>query len=373
MFADYGTNSFQLSILLAVWSATSFLFEIPSGVLADKYSRKMILVIGQIIRALGYFSWLQMPSSWAPLIGFALWGVGSACISGTLEALIYDELKQKQRERKFTKILGHMHGFEFAAILLVGFIVFYIAQLGYSFILILSILAACIAALFALSLPNAPPVESTHETEYWQLLKKSVQLVLKKRILLHIIILISLSMTLGGALDEYWPVFCRMSGLTENQIGLFFAAMSLLQLVASLAAHRCETWSNSIFYIFFILNGILLATAALWLKPFSVLLLLLFSFLFKIIDVVFESKLHHQIPSETRATVASVKGFSVEVTSIFIYLSFGLVAKLSGNSQAFLFFGFLTSAIGLGYLIVSFFISRKTATSPLPAASKAQG
>lgn len=43
MFTDFGISPAQIGILLAVWSITSFALEIPSGAIADKYSRKNIL------------------------------------------------------------------------------------------------------------------------------------------------------------------------------------------------------------------------------------------------------------------------------------------------------------------------------------------
>ena len=75
MFADSGMTPWQIGVLLAAWSASSFIFEIPSGAWADRYSRKHILFIGQVIRALGYLSWLFFPNFLGFLIGFILWGI----------------------------------------------------------------------------------------------------------------------------------------------------------------------------------------------------------------------------------------------------------------------------------------------------------
>ncbi len=98
MFADKGVTPAQIAVLLSVWSVTSLLLEIPSGVWADRYSRKNILFIGQIIRAVGYFIWLISPNFLGFLVGFLCWGIKSALTSGTLQALIYDELKNTKRK-----------------------------------------------------------------------------------------------------------------------------------------------------------------------------------------------------------------------------------------------------------------------------------
>ena len=96
MFAEFSMQPWQIASLLIVWSATAFTLEVPSGVLADKYSRRNILFIGQCIRSLGYLCWLFLPNYIGFLIGFILWGIESALSSGTFQSLLYDELKQTE-------------------------------------------------------------------------------------------------------------------------------------------------------------------------------------------------------------------------------------------------------------------------------------
>lgn len=97
MFVDKGLSPLQISILLMVWAGTSFVLEVPSGVIADKYSRKNILVFSQLVRIIGYMFWVLMPNFLGFLVGFILWGIKSAFTSGTLESFIFDELKACNR------------------------------------------------------------------------------------------------------------------------------------------------------------------------------------------------------------------------------------------------------------------------------------
>ena len=54
MFQDKGLDSAQISSLLITLSVVIFLLQIPSGMAADKYSRKKILVWSILMRGLAF-------------------------------------------------------------------------------------------------------------------------------------------------------------------------------------------------------------------------------------------------------------------------------------------------------------------------------
>ena len=81
-----------------------FVLQIPSGVIADRWSRRHILAGAQLARAAGFVVWLFYPHFWGFLAGLVLWGVKSAFTSGTFEALLYDELKAQGRAHDYTRI-----------------------------------------------------------------------------------------------------------------------------------------------------------------------------------------------------------------------------------------------------------------------------
>lgn len=352
MFADFGMLPWQIATLLAVWAGTSMILEVPSGVWADKYSRRNIIFVGQVIRAIGYVSWLIFPNFYGFLFGFICWGIKSALTSGTFQALVYDELKQSKEEKQFTKVLGTTKTLSFAAILVASVLASPAISLGYSFVLIMSVLAVIISALIIISIPNVNKVESTHETEYFQLLFRGLKTAFKDINLLKLILFLSLAYALGGALDEYWTIFAHGTGLPNAGLGIFLGTMSFTQSIASYFAHKFEKFSNTFFYLLFLTNGCLLLTASYFFVIPSLVLLIIFSFLFTIIHIIFEGRLQEAIPSETRATISSVNGFFVEVGVIIVYFTVGTLAQVSGYRVSFLLYGIVISTIGLIYLFI---------------------
>lgn len=351
MMQDNGLTPMQVSVALLIWSATSFLLEIPSGVVADKYSRKHVLVFAQLVRILGYALWLLFPSFLGFVLGFILWGAKSAFTSGTYDALVYDELKEMQAEKEFTKYIGKINGISYLGLLASALGASVAIHWGYSFVLIISLLSLFISALAISSVPKAKAVETTHEKEYFKLLKEGLTFALRSPFLLGLIVFISLVQGLGGALDEYWPVFASSTGLQQSFIAIFIAVYGGVQFIASNIAYRFTGFSNRTLYFMVILQGALLLVASLIFKPLAVLFLLVFTFIFKTVDTVFQGKLQDKLPSHIRATISSVNGFFVEVSAMVVYIGFGALAEGYGNQISFAVFGAIIVAVGVIYLL----------------------
>lgn len=351
MMQDNGLAPLQISVALLIWSATSFLLEIPSGVVADKYSRKHVLVFAQLVRILGYAVWLLFPSFFGFVLGFILWGIKSAFTSGTYDALVYDELKEMQAEKEYTKYIGKINGVSYLGLLVSALGASIAIHWGYSFVLIISLLSLFISALAISSVPKARAVETTHEKEYFKLLKEGLTFALRSPFLLSLIVFISLVQGLGGALDEYWPVFASSTGLQQSFVAIFIAVYGGTQFIASNIAYRFTGFSDRTLSFLVILQGALLLVASLIFKPLAVLCLLVFTFIFKTVDTVLQGKLQDKLPSHIRATISSVNGFFVEVSAVVVYIGFGALAEGYGNQITFAVFGVIIVAVGVIYLL----------------------
>src|SRR5687768_2625779 len=74
MFERVGGMSLQqIGLLFSIWSLAYLCVELPSGVLADYWSRRKVLMLGGLLRALGFGVWILWPTFLGYAIGFALW------------------------------------------------------------------------------------------------------------------------------------------------------------------------------------------------------------------------------------------------------------------------------------------------------------
>jgi MFS family permease len=82
---------------------TVFLFEVPTGVVADTYSRRLSIVIGWIGFGVGLVVAVSVVSFPVVLLGWAIWGLGHTFQSGALEAWITDEVGTEGVGRVFAR------------------------------------------------------------------------------------------------------------------------------------------------------------------------------------------------------------------------------------------------------------------------------
>jgi DHA3 family tetracycline resistance protein-like MFS transporter len=87
-----GLDAFQLVLVGTVLEATAFIFEIPTGVVADIYSRRLSVIIGSFLFGLGFIIEGMYPVFWIILLSQVIWGLGWTFISGAHEAWITDEI-----------------------------------------------------------------------------------------------------------------------------------------------------------------------------------------------------------------------------------------------------------------------------------------
>lgn len=72
--------------------AAAFLFEIPTGVVADLASRRLSVILGYMLVGAGFLLMGAAPEFWAIAGGQFVWGIGFTFISGAREAWLADEV-----------------------------------------------------------------------------------------------------------------------------------------------------------------------------------------------------------------------------------------------------------------------------------------
>ena len=100
---DVGMNPLQLVLVGTVMELAIFVFEIPTGVLADAYSRRLSLVIGWIVMGAGMVLAGAVATFPAVLAGYAVWGLGYTFTSGADQAWITDEVGVDRVGRVFAR------------------------------------------------------------------------------------------------------------------------------------------------------------------------------------------------------------------------------------------------------------------------------
>ena len=346
MFVDAGLTPVQIALVLLVWSGVTFVLQVPAGVLADRWPRRYVLALAQAMLAACFLVWWLDPHFWGFLIGLALWGLKSALTGGTFEALLYDALKAEGRAAEYARIYGRCRAIQAGAVVAASLGAALAARWGYGAALVASIAAVGVSTAMALLMPPAAPVLETAERDYFGHLRQGLAFAFADRAVLGILGFSAVVVALGATLEEFWPIFGAKVGVSRPLIAVFVGGQQAIEALASLTAHRLIGVGRRWFYgLFGLAGGGLVAAAVIFSAP-AMALLALYSGAMRLIDVTFEGRLQHAIPSRNRATIGSVKSFAAQIGISSLYLVMGPLAQATSYRTAFIACGAAGIAIG---------------------------
>ncbi|WP_433594802.1 MFS transporter [Nocardia sp. CA-145437] len=388
LFADHGLNAAQISSLFAIWSATAFLLEIPSGAWADTVSRRGLLVLSGALLAAGFAVWTLYPSYLGFAAGFVLWGTSGALRSGTFEALIYDDLHARAATAEYPRLMGYVRAATEAAALagILAAAPLY-AWGGYALVAWSSVVIAAVHTLTAALLPSAPKsisaatVEDLEDVDdddpdaavepslsrapeaaepvgYLAMLRAGLREALHVRLIRRGVILVAL---LNGitAFDEYFSLLADHAGAGPSLAAVLVGVTVAGSLAGAMLAGRTERMSARVMAsalavagVLFIAGALLAGSAAA--HPTSLYVLTAVGFSAVGIaygidynaDVIASARLQDAITGPARATVTSVAGFTTEVIALLVF-GFAAVAT------TWLPLPFMVAALGITLLLAA--------------------
>lgn len=350
---DIGAGALGISINAIVFLATLIVFDVPSGVLADKWKRKytLLLALGCFIAAclLGGISqsWVQYLPMNILLGGFVV------LTSGTFQAMMYDSLRDSGHQGDYDKHQGRSYALFLGGLGLSALAGGYLAAwLGMPATYFVTAAVMVLATVIAWTLTEPMSHKLVADRKLKEHVRHSVRHIWASRLLLQLALLLTAAGVLRGAHNEYSGLLFIALGFTAIPMGYAGAAKwlvsSLGQLVAPKIGRRALTLTPLFFVSF--LGFSLLQT------PWTLVFFYIAGFLYSVIANQAEAAVQDNTPSEIRATTLSVLSFASNVLLVPLGLLFGWIAQ-----QTTVFNGYLLIAIvGMLYLVSWLLSGRRT-------------
>ena len=338
LFRDHGLSMGEVSSLLVIWSITSFVMEVPSGAWADSVSRRGLLVLSSLLYAIGFSLWLLVPGYAGFAAGFVLWGTSSALMSGTFEALLYDELAAVGAESSYAGLMGWANSLSMLAQLVGTLVAAPLFALGsYHLVGWVSVAIALGQAMLALSLPAAPRVAEADQTDvggapqaragfaarYATMLRSGLSEVMWRPSLRHAVLIVSLLLGVL-AFDEYFPFVAREHGAATATVPLLNALTVLGQMMGTALAGRTAGMRTRTMAWALTGAAALIAIGAAEGRWLGFLALGAGYGIASNAQVVAEARLQGAIEGPARATVTSAYGLLSECFAVTVFAAVAL-------------------------------------------------
>ncbi len=342
-YQQRGLDYFQILVLESVLVVFMFLFEIPTGIFADKFGRKKSILLGALLLSLEPALFLFAENFFVFAVAFALAGIGLTFHSGTIEALLYDYLKAAHREHEMKKAMGRFGSAALLAMVIAPVIGSYFARdllmSQFILLLLLTLGAMCLGFLLSFSLRDTAPFKGARDSRF--LLRSGLRLVRHNKSLRRIVLLSLFTDPFLFTLMYLSQPFFQSVGVRTAAFGLIFSLALLLAAALKRYAYLFEEWfgvKRAVFLVT-ILPGLLYILLAFVTHPLvAIAVFLLLRALIALRGPLFADYRNRHISSMNRATVLSLISMFVSSYLIGLRVIIGVLADRDVR-YAFLFMG----------------------------------
>lgn len=105
-FLFKGLSYAEIGLVFTVFSLAGFIFEVPTGYIADRYGRRTSIIVGLLILSLTSLLWTGADNYLQFAVLAGVWMLGFTCISGSFEAYIYDHLSERGTTQHYDAVLS---------------------------------------------------------------------------------------------------------------------------------------------------------------------------------------------------------------------------------------------------------------------------
>ena len=318
----FGFSVSNIGLILIIYQITKFIFEIPTGVIADKYGKKLSVIIGNILIILSYII-LLLNIPILVYISFFLKGLGYTFISGSFESLFVNSLDNKYliKLNSIERIFFYL-GIGISSAL--GGVI--IDILDYNIIIILDtliIIGILIVSLFV----KETKIELNHKEK---LLKSSVKLILSKKFLVCFLLLDLVNAIAFINVEDFYSTFLSNIGLDTKLIGFIVAIQLFASSIIGYIIHSFYRNLNKVkVYMFYsILKTVFelfiyLQNNIILIPIFYILSSTCFSLFAPIKYEIFQANINNEI----RSTVLSIKSLTIAIGGVISYFMVFLLGK----------------------------------------------
>ena len=343
-FIQNGLSLLQIGLLESIFHGTSLLCEIPSGMLADRFSYKTNLYLARL-SSIGSSILILFGQGnfWIYAIAMMVNAWSYNFDSGTSTAFLFDSAVEAGQKDRYLQISSFLSGVaevtRTLGTVVAGFFIH--GALAWTYYIAIGLSLLSILLIFLMKEPESKSDERNHLT-----IKRILEVVKQewqdKPVLFYWMLTYQLVGTIMCMFYYYYQQ--KISDLASWQVSLIMLIGSGFNLLAVyLASQIGKKWnSNQVFPILVALTGLALFLVGLK-TPFAYLsVYLLTNALYAVYQPIYYNDLQAYLPASVRATMLSINSMMFSLSMIVIFPLTGWFIDSCGFVAVFLVLGLIT-------------------------------
>jgi MFS family permease len=348
-----GFDAASVGVMAAAYAAVVPLLEVPSGILADRWSRSRVMILACVALMVSSLLGGLSHNVITYVIAAMILGVYFAFSSGTVDSIVYDAVVEETGSNElYERWIGRIRAVESAAFVLsalAGGVLAQYTSTRFTYFATVPLVGLAIIGFLRFDEPRL------HQAAEHVSLRSHVALTFRtmitSRAVLTVLLLAATAGLLSQAVFEFGPLWLVALAAPAVLYGPYWAAlMSTLGIGGLLTSKlRLDRWPMLAVLIILSLGTALLLT---WTRSLAVLVAaqVVLALVLAIMGIHAGRLLHDAVPSSIRAGVSSGAGTLTWV----LFLPFSLVFGWTARENGVYWSGFMLAgaAVVVGMLLV---------------------
>jgi MFS family permease len=344
-FRHYQINLFEIGLLAAIFEASILVFEIPTGLVADVFGRRISVILSAFVSVISGLVFILFPFLTGFIIAEVVSGLGETLRSGALEAWLVDSMKHEGKEEKIKSALAQGTKFKTGGNLLGLILGGYLASIDMRFVWVPFTLIFLFLSFF-LILKMREEYKSDHAnsekifSRLSEITSTSWKVIKTQRLILALLVLSLFFEFSYETVSQFWQVhFSEGLAIGAKYFGWILAAASVFTILlidrVTRFSEKLRHEANAliILQVIFLLSLLVIALA------YSPLLAIVFFILLQSMvnfqEPIFLDLFNKNIPSPQRATLLSFQSLVGSGGEALAGLCIGLMAQTYGLRLTF--------------------------------------
>ena len=349
-----GLSLSQILIIQSAYSIAIVLFEFPSGLLADNYSRKNLYSLSKLFLIIMFLIVLFSNQFYLIFAAWFCYGIAAALDSGTLDAYIINQLKLAHREAELRKFLALSNRLEIVGLLLgssLGGILYHFIGINiYVLGTVFLVASTLISFFFFKETTKSESLQDSHVMVLKKQITDSFKELRKQPRLSLILIFDFLTQIFFQTHFQLWQSFFLSKGIDSQYFPFFYITFQVITLFSySINIDGVKKYAGVLKFsplIVFLPLTFFLGKIEIFLTAYFI-----FVFVFYVIEFILNYQFNKMVSVENISSLISFKSTVSRIGSVLLLCILSFMVKQMSVS-AVMAINFMLSLVLLAVLSV---------------------
>lgn len=350
-YIERGLSSSEYISFVGIAFLIKLVFEIPFGILADKYSKKKLLLISNALFILSTIIFIYSHNYFTFLLAIIISAIDNSISSGIVNSILYENLENK---KEFNKTLFYNSFFYNISYMLAMVSGGYIAQnIGLIYNYYFTIIPFIID-FFILLIIKVNKSQKNDVNNNIVILKNGIKEVFKNPYLLKLILTSSILFSGIKLMEESHPEYSSNIGISVFTIGIYTALILVFCIIGSYIGSKIKKDKYPlVLKLHPILSGICILLIGVLNNHWGIIFILLIYIFSESFDNIMISELHNNISSKSRVTVESINQFVLAIFGFIFSMLMTILLGFMSVASMYIVIGIIIIMYGLSNMLIT--------------------